>query len=318
MSAHGGVGVRRAFTLIEVLVVVGIIALLIGLLAPAAQSAREAARRSSCLNNLKQIGLALHSYQSSHGSFPPLITAGRFSPHVALLPHLELANLYAAINIDVDLTDSDESPNNTLAIMTISAFMCPSEVAGDRGVGRTNYAGCVGWGFQEGGRNNGIFSFPVSSATDGMRDGASQTVAIGEWVLGPNLFDKSRNHDRRSLTFITASFWGKDDFEPFVAACRASDPWTDRIGGRSKGVGWMERSEGRSLYNHNLKRNDNTCSNNGRVQTGAWTAGSYHPGGAQVVFADGHAGFVRDAVDLSVWRALSTHSGGEIADPGGY
>lgn len=318
MLAHGRVGVYRAFTLIEVLVVVGVIALLVGILIPAAQSAREAARRASCLSNLKQLGIALHSYQSSHGSFPPLTTAGRFSPHVALLPHLELANLYAAINVDVEETDGYESPNNTLAIANVSVFLCPSEAGGDRGVGCASYAGCVGWGFQSGGRKNGIFSHPASRATDGMRDGASQTVAFAEWVVGPKLFDESRNHDRRSLTFDTAAFWGEGDFERFATACRGSDPRTDRLGGRPKGVGWMERSEGKSLYNHSLKINEVTCRNGGRIQDGAWTAGSYHSGGAQVVFADGHAKFVRDTVDVALWRALATHSGGEITDSSEY
>ena len=205
---------RRGFTLIELLVVIAIIAVLIALLLPAVQAAREAARRAQCVNNLKQIGLALHNYHSSNDCFPPAsIPTGRltkagnsgafgsWSAHARLLANLEQNALYNAINWNYE--NVNEAATNlmqsTAFTAKVNTFLCPSDVAPPGNLDSlilalpapgNNYFASVGSSFelnatQTGGPPNGLFRF--GGAALGIRDvldGTSNTIAFGEWKIG--------------------------------------------------------------------------------------------------------------------------------------
>ena len=207
----------RGFTLIELLVVIAIIAVLIGLLLPAVQAAREAARRSQCVNNLKQLGLAMHNYESTVQSFPLSCNAGcigsgctnnvggawgSWSPQSMLLPYLEQTPLYNSINFSMISQGSQDFSrygnvlwNSTGVRTRIAGFLCPSSplptntTFGAPTPGNT-YFGSTGasfgfsgtWGA---GQPNGIFRYRGSAiAIRDVTDGTSNTVAFGEWKIG--------------------------------------------------------------------------------------------------------------------------------------
>jgi prepilin-type N-terminal cleavage/methylation domain-containing protein/prepilin-type processing-associated H-X9-DG protein len=204
---------RRAFTLIELLVVIAIIAVLIALLLPAVQQAREAARRTQCRNNLKQLGLAMHNYADSFGTFPPgrivcvLPTDDRtssgvsgsgncFSAFAQLLPYLDQGPLYNSINFN---TGPDTAGNNVVADIQPPVFLCPSDLAqpslsqGTGFVGLTNYEMNTGTTFPVSLNNplgkpvTGIFFENSRVRLTDITDGASNTVSISEQVLSiPN------------------------------------------------------------------------------------------------------------------------------------
>jgi len=222
LSPRGRRPLGRAFTLIELLVVIAIIAVLIALLLPAVQAAREAARRSQCTNNLKQIGLALHNYHSTHGVFPGGYGArtttdltlrgtwGSWSPHALMLGYLEQTAIYNACNFSVITKDNGSGApiNWTVLNARVETFLCPSSPlpqggndAFPTGAGfpaglsrRTgcNYFGSVGPTLNWSGTSfNGMFGTdgPAISTRD-VIDGTSNTIAFGEWKTGD--FDNSK------------------------------------------------------------------------------------------------------------------------------
>lgn len=314
----------RGFTLIELLVVITIIGVLAALLLSGVQSAREAARRAWCANNLKQLGLAMHSYHADHNAFPQPATANRFSPHTPLLLYTEQSNVYNAINFGFDW---DENPNTTAARTRISLLQCPSEYSTFYTSGATlSYPTVSGYGHaksETGG--SGVFGFngPVVSLAS-IQDGASQTAAISEWLVG-----ESRKGfigpDTRRYAFEIDGFlagWGapESQFEPFLKECREASTWKYSHHGHRRGCCWMDYGNGTTAYNHNLTPNANSCvEGRGKYSRGGvWTASSFHPGGVNVLFADGHVQSVKNTVALNVWRALSTRAGGEIVDASSY
>ena len=210
--------VKRGFTLIELLVVIAIIAVLIALLLPAVQSAREAARRAQCVNNLKQIALAAHNYISATGVFPPgidnttlylgkglpasLSTWTSWSPQALLLPYVEQSPLYNAANFNWGLYIGQGGVTNSTVYNTrIAAYLCPSDaLAGQQNI--NSYAGSIGTStiqYPTDGNTTGLFRVynnlnqcsSVSLAA--ITDGTSNTIAFGEGLVG----DFSRNDSYR-------------------------------------------------------------------------------------------------------------------------
>jgi prepilin-type N-terminal cleavage/methylation domain-containing protein/prepilin-type processing-associated H-X9-DG protein len=194
---------RRGFTLIELLVVIAIIGVLIALLLPAVQSAREAARRSQCSNNLKQLGLGLHNYHSGNDSFPlggsknnrvyqaatgydPWTT---WSAHGQLLPYMEQQPLYNAINFYFAPEQdggSSNAANRTVVLTIVNGFLCPSDP--NAGKQNTNsYHACFGTSVGIGGftgDTSGIFGIWSSNSIASVTDGTSGTIAFAESLVG--------------------------------------------------------------------------------------------------------------------------------------
>jgi prepilin-type N-terminal cleavage/methylation domain-containing protein/prepilin-type processing-associated H-X9-DG protein len=353
----------RGFTLIELLVVISIIAILIALLLPAVQSAREASRRAQCTNNLKQLALAAHNYESANSCFPmgsvlniSTITGNQWigvgnyitshSIFVAMLPQLENATLYNAVNFSVNV---HLSPNMTIQRTQINALLCPSDSRAWQidqpndwvsdfptnllSVAHTSYAGCTGTWFhmaqgpsslptQEtlSAQDNGVFYVHSKTRIADVADGTSNTFLLGE----------------RRLPEGTPQNW----------------------------MWWYDSWLGSSLFNTLAPMNPwRVVSQSATASTPPWpgfedyafvdSASSRHPGGANFAMADGSVRFLKETIQswpvdslgnptmvnggngqypfdgttlytllpgarLGVYQALSTRNGGEVVGSDSY
>jgi prepilin-type N-terminal cleavage/methylation domain-containing protein/prepilin-type processing-associated H-X9-DG protein len=311
---------QSGFTIIEVVVVVGLIALLVALLIPAVHAAREAARRMSCASNMRQIGLASQSYNATFNVFPTKVSGAGHSPFVALLPFMEQMNLYSSINMSRPQVTNQGGLNDTAENTRLSILLCPSDPANKSPSAFTNYAANVGYGFETSRSTEGIFSSAATTVAS-IKDGTSHTALMAEWLLGGRPGSPSSGAgaiDGQFYIFSTPPFSGDDGFEPFVEHCIAMSAAGALSMPYPKGQPWMRSGGGCTLYNHDIGLNGPSCSNHGSIPNGAWTAGSHHSRLVQVVFADGHVQPVRESIDLKTWRALGTRAGGELTDPIDY
>lgn len=341
---------RSAFTLIELLVVIAIIAILIALLLPAVQQAREAARRTQCKNNLKQLGLALHNYHDVYGQFPEgacgpgysnqswEITTGLLSPQIALLPYVEQAALYQQIpmNGTTMLPPWNENrPGWTYSGWTrnLPHLKCPSDVSLSNydGRGHKNYR--TNWGHKSipnNGHNDnhwnnttGVFSFNYGAKMADILDGTSNTLAMSEACVGDET-------DRRSVKGNTA--WYVGGIAQVAAACKATANGARYNTGVTVNEPWgfpgQRWCEGRIYYegfNSVLPPNSPSCSSDTDGTWGIYSASSRHTGGAQALFCDGSVHFISENIDAGnpaaavnsapqvygVWGSLGTRAGGE-------
>jgi prepilin-type N-terminal cleavage/methylation domain-containing protein/prepilin-type processing-associated H-X9-DG protein len=276
------------FTLIELLVVIAIISVLIALLLPAVQAAREAARRLQCVGNLKEIGIALHNYESANGVFPP----GRINTYIAknghcwgaysqMLPFLEQKAVFDAMNFsmnpDPDYTTSSAVVNSTAAILVVNVFLCPSDggaplvqVGGGMYAGH-NYLLNVGSGYSvvqappsPMTAPNGIFFENSAVRFAGIPDGTSQTVAISETIRStagaPTGFSGQAVFALDPLGgFVITGNNTAGNGPPIVSDDDyASQCLTNSPPGfqPTRGIKWLYGAPGHSMYNHRRPPND--------------------------------------------------------------
>jgi len=295
----------RGFTLIELLVVISIIAVLIALLLPAVQQAREAARRTQCRNNLKQIGLAMHNYESTHSVFPsgmfedtnPGSTGLGASGFTMMLPYIDQANSFAKYNF----SEMYGSTNNRAVLnQVIPAFICPSmNIAREVPLNACNEIGAIGSyllcegtaAYQSPSRGMFPFVSPVFFGTTSrpvrvadVTDGTSNTMAVGESSYRYKLYN-----------------WSSCAGNPALAG-------TPKHGYSRWGVGYPGAALGntRNALGSGQRLNNFTSAS---TPTGF---ASDHIGGVTFLLADGSVRFISENIDYNTLDSLATRSGGEV------
>ena len=306
---------RSGFTLIELLVVIAIIAVLIALLLPAVQAAREAARRIQCVNNLKQIGLALHNYQESRGVLPGadmVFNVTELSALTNILPYLEQSNIYNSVNCAFSYQD----PTNTTAMYTVvNGFVCPSDLpSAVPSLGaQTNYMANMGSGivWQSAiGPNvglpqpNGVFYGDSATTFAAITDGLSNTTFYSERVLADG-----NNSVVSPIADVFFSPLAPTTPDQAMQMCQAVD--ITNLANQFPlfmGAPWLC---GQHIFLHVTPPNSRSCGFFISLRA-VMPPSSRHPGGVNTLFGDGAVKFVKDPVNLAIWRALGTRNGGEV------
>lgn len=324
---------QPGFTLVELLVVIAVIGILVALLLPAVQAARESARRMSCLNNLKQMGLALHNYHDSQKQFPPsavLPSGGTFdgwSLQARLLPYLEAANLQ-------DLIDWSLSYKSQPAVtqVRVPTYMCPSEVKdqprpdGDLTHYPLNYGVNLGTWFvfdpRTGKGGDGLVYPNSKTRMANVTDGTSHTMAFAEFKAWNPYFRDGGNPDGQSAPIPSSPA----EVIAFGGSFKSNSGHTEWVDARVHQTGFTGTFPPNTAFEHvdngEVFDVDFTSSREGKASDKSTfavvTSRSYHSGGVQVAFADGSARFISEGIEVSAWRAMATREGGEVIAGGEY
>lgn len=324
--ARDGKAVRplsRAFTLIEILVVVGIIGLLLGLILPAVQAARETARRVQCMSNLRQIGIGMHTYESTHHMFPTGALADRhgigtnsLSPLTFLLQDVDEQPLYNSINMSFATVEDLDFPtveNHTARNTRVALFLCPSDGEpihlNSYRFNQGNYQGKQPYLF------DGPFGFRVKPSQATVTDGLSNTAFVSERLSGS--FYKDASDPRREVKSpVLTSYFPNDDTLILYCLDAPTDYWFT-----SSGRYWMISGIANTNYNHNGQPNDRrpSCTFvyvHGIVlgPGGLSPPRSNHASCVNVLFGDGHTRTVSDTIQPSVWKSLGTYNAGDLVE----
>jgi prepilin-type N-terminal cleavage/methylation domain-containing protein/prepilin-type processing-associated H-X9-DG protein len=325
----------RGFTLIEMLVVLGILAILVGLLLPAVQAAREAARRARCANNLGQIIRATHIFEAAHGGFPPAFhwvrskaldgshDGGVYSLQCLLLPHLEENSLYNSINFDLTASSPIylEQFHQTWAVQAIGSYLCPSDPnLLSAPFASNSYRGCLGRGeatrhgavYQY--KDDGAFWTPRQGACPlaEFRDGLSNTIAFSEKPVGSGKFGTYHPfRDWNDLPWSGRDILTADDMLAACADLARRQPQAPQL---DAGSSWMIPGGIYTYFYASAPPNTlvpDCGSRSPNAGHGIFAARSYHPGGVNAAMADGSVRWFASSVDTNLWRSLGTRAGGE-------
>jgi prepilin-type N-terminal cleavage/methylation domain-containing protein/prepilin-type processing-associated H-X9-DG protein len=336
---------RPGFTLIELLVVIAIIAVLIALLLPAVQAAREAARRAQCVNNLKQVGLALHNYHSGIGSFPLGATLqpytigvgnetwSSWSAHAQMLPYMEQTPIYNAINFYYGAgregTTYGYLCNSTSYLAKITSFECPSD--GNAGNPKLNsYYASMGTSMYSTAvaDTTGLFGYQQKYTIADVRDGTSNTIAFAEGIVGEkNTTILGKGNATGAIANGNGLQTIYDDSGKLVQLkkdMQLCDPAFLTSRNNDRGSYWGEGSMGQTMFNTVVTPNGSKWSacrygccpqaSHAEMQV----AGSFHSGGVNVALADGSVRFIKDSISYPTWWALGTRALGETVSSDSY
>ena len=341
---------RHGFTLIELLVVIAIIAVLVAILLPAVQSAREAARRTQCKNNLKQIGLATGNYESTYTAFPMAIVddaymdggnwvdadgkGGLWSPQARILPFIEEVNLYSIADLD-QAYDEGSNENSGISSARVGPYICPNE-PNDRvrlsgGAPKyypINYAYNAGpwkvWDVRSGRGGPGSFIPNIALKDRDFTDGMSNTLGFAE-VKAYTAYNRDDGPADESTPIPSESDDVTALIDPNSSNNKANSGHTEWTDGRVHQTGFTTALAPNTAvaedhtWPENLEgvvdftncRENKSCG--GTEPTfAAITARSYHPQMVNVVMMDGSSRTISDTVDLDAWRAMSTRNASDI------